>query len=233
LSDAQEPSTAVDREYWARILHDAWPHTVISEALSKATGLPIGTVLTWDAVKAAGADCSGLYRFADAIVAALQSSPHVADMARLRAALIEAGRNAGCLLSDDVSTDFLMHVPEEIRLKLAGAGRTAICDIAAERQRQISAEGWTPEHDDEHRDDLALARAAACYALAGTGGNGPFWITHLQTPQQVWPYRWEWKPKDRRANLVRAGALIVAEIERVDRATPGASDAALEESAGA
>jgi len=94
----------------------------------------------------------------------------------------------------------------------------AIADIAAERERQISAEGWTPEHDDEHRDDVALPRAAACYALAGTGASGPFWITHLQTPQQVWPYRWEWKPKDRRSNLVRAGALIVAEIERIDRA---------------
>ncbi len=93
-----------------------------------------------------------------------------------------------------------------------------VAAIATERQRQIEQEGWTPEHDDEHRDDLALPRAAACYALAGTGGNGPFWITHLQTPQQVWPYRWEWKPKDRRSNLVRAGALIAAEIDRLDRA---------------
>ena len=66
-----------DREYWARVLHDAWPHTVISEALSQVTGVPIGTVLTWDAVKQAGADCSGLYRYADAIVAALQSPPPV------------------------------------------------------------------------------------------------------------------------------------------------------------
>lgn len=91
-------------------------------------------------------------------------------------------------------------------------------DVKAERQRQIDAEGYVPEHDDEHDKDLALPRAAACYALAGTGGNGPFWITHLQVPQQVWPYRWEWKPKDRRSNLVRAAALLLAEIERVDRA---------------
>lgn len=33
----------------------------------------------------------------------------------------------------------------------------------------------------------------------------------------AWHSRW-WKPKDRRCNLVRAGALIVAEIERLDRA---------------
>jgi hypothetical protein len=91
----------------------------------------------------------------------------------------------------------------------------AFRDVGLERERQKSVLGWTPEHDDEHRDDLALPRAAACYALAGTGANGPFWITHLQVPQQVWPYRWEWKPKDRRANLVRAAALIIAEIERL------------------
>lgn len=93
----------------------------------------------------------------------------------------------------------------------------AIMDVAIERARQVSALGWTPEHDDCHDRDLALPRAAACYALAGTGANGPFWITRYQTPQQVWPYRWEWKPKDRRSNLVRAAALLIAEIERVDR----------------
>lgn len=97
---------------------------------------------------------------------------------------------------------------------------SVIDEIAAERRRQIEAEGWTPEHDDEHDRDHALPRAAACYAIAGTAaGNGPFWITHLQVPQQVWPYRWEWKPYDRRRNLVRAAALIVAEIERLDRAS--------------
>ena len=96
---------------------------------------------------------------------------------------------------------------------------TAISDIANERQRQIDLLGWTPEHDDMHDRDNALSRAAACYAVAGLGGSGPFWVTHLQVPQQIWPYRWEWKPKDRRTNLVRAAALIVAEIERLDRAT--------------
>ncbi|MCM0757438.1 hypothetical protein M7775_02505, partial [Sporomusa sphaeroides DSM 2875] len=36
--------------------------------------------------------------------------------------------------------------------------------IAAERQRQISQEGWTPEHDDQHANG-ELALAAACYAI--------------------------------------------------------------------
>lgn len=98
-------------------------------------------------------------------------------------------------------------------------GDGVIAEIAAERRRQVEQEGWTPAHDDHHGGDFALPRAAACYAIAGTAaGNGPFWITHLQTPQQVWPYRWEWKPKSRRENLIRASALLIAEIERVDRA---------------
>ncbi len=40
-----------------------------------------------------------------------------------------------------------------------------VAAIAAERRRQVEAEGWTPEHDDQHTRG-ELARAAACYALA-------------------------------------------------------------------
>lgn len=40
-------------------------------------------------------------------------------------------------------------------------------DVQAERRRQVEAEGWTPEHDDEHSHGQ-IARAAACYALAGS-----------------------------------------------------------------
>lgn len=85
-------------------------------------------------------------------------------------------------------------------------------DVLAERQRQISAEGWTPEHDDEHANG-EMAGAAACYALAG--------IQHWAREQAIasfWP--WEkawWKPTDPRRDMVKAGALILAEIERLDR----------------
>jgi hypothetical protein len=81
----------------------------------------------------------------------------------------------------------------------------AIEDIANERQRQIEAEGWTPEHDDQHSSG-ELADAAACYARG-------------KQMSAVWPWdeKW-WKPgPDRRRQLVKAGALIVAEIERLDR----------------
>lgn len=89
----------------------------------------------------------------------------------------------------------------------------AIEAIAAERQRQIEVEGWTPEHDDEH-DDGALANAAACYAVGDD-------LRRFDGPDGIWPWKasW-WKPADRRRNLVKAGALIVAEIERLDRLSP-------------
>lgn len=75
-------------------------------------------------------------------------------------------------------------------------------DVLEERRRQVSAEGWTPEHDDYWHDG-ELAQAAVCYAL----GNPDLW---------PWSLMW-WKPTDRRRNLVKAGALILAEIERLDR----------------
>ncbi len=82
-------------------------------------------------------------------------------------------------------------------------------DVLAERRRQISAEGWTPEHDDEH-DARQLAHAAACYAYPE--------LTCIESVN-TWPWAPEWfKVRDHRSNLVRAGALILAEIERIDRA---------------
>lgn len=93
-----------------------------------------------------------------------------------------------------------------------------IDEIRQERVRQIKEEGWTAEHDDEHRNG-EMASAAACYAIAGNTGLGPSDI-RLNCHEALWP--WEehwWKPRARRRNLVRAAALIVAEIERLDRAS--------------
>lgn len=91
-------------------------------------------------------------------------------------------------------------------------------EIAAERKRQIKEEGWTTKHDDTHdRGEMALA--AACYAASGSGREDG--VLQQSSWWSVWPWdlKW-WKPKDRRRDLVRAGALIVAEIERLDRAEP-------------
>lgn len=91
----------------------------------------------------------------------------------------------------------------------------ALDDVRAERRRQLEAEGWTPRHDDEHRDG-DLATAAACYAMAQDAS-----AKRVQPPGQ-WPWSGSWwKPKDRRRNLVRAAALLLAEIERMDRVGEG------------
>ena len=87
-------------------------------------------------------------------------------------------------------------------------------DVLAERERQQFVEGWTPEHDDKHPQD-ALAEAGACYAV------GYDHECRRNILGALWPWgdSW-WKPKDRRRDLVRAGALILAEIERLDRSAP-------------
>lgn len=76
--------------------------------------------------------------------------------------------------------------------------------IAAERKRQIENEGFTPAHDLRYnRGELLLA--GKCYA------NVP----------ALWPWSsaW-WKPSDDPVkNLVKAGALIAAEIDRLLRQT--------------
>lgn len=95
-----------------------------------------------------------------------------------------------------------------------GARDGVIAEIAAERRRQVEVEveGWTPEHDDSHRRG-EMALAAACYAAPKFVGFAGAAFGALPWP---WDRSW-WKPRDVRRNLVRAGALIVAEIERLDR----------------
>jgi hypothetical protein len=85
-------------------------------------------------------------------------------------------------------------------------------EIAAERRRQVTDEGFTVEADDKYIGG-ELAAAAACYALHDMcGGFFGRWIP------SIWPWKPEWlKPTTRRRNLVKAGALILAEIERLDR----------------
>ena len=85
-----------------------------------------------------------------------------------------------------------------------------IAAIAAERERQVSAEGWTAEHDDVEHCCGELATAAAVYAFgAPIKDRKGFYI---------WP--WSNEPKwshPRLRQLEIAAALIVAEIERLER----------------
>lgn len=89
--------------------------------------------------------------------------------------------------------------------------RRALAYIEEERQRQVAIERQSPVDDDRYTNG-ELCRAAATYALTAAGTNAP---------EGMWPWGpHSFKPKTRHADLVRAGALIVAELERLDRAAP-------------
>lgn len=126
-------------------------------------------------------------------------------------------RAAGCADSIpshwlDAMRDLALTAPPD-----AEALTHAARDVLAERQRQISVEGWTPEHDDEHEFGQ-MAYAASSYARhAGFSMETGKWMV-ARPREWPWSQKW-WKPsEDPRRNLIKAGALILAEIERLDRA---------------
>lgn len=87
--------------------------------------------------------------------------------------------------------------------------------IAAERERQKSVEGWTLQHDDDH-DNGEMRFAAECYMKACDYGAKT--STLPMFGRWPWAKAW-WKPSDDPIrNLVKAGALIAAEIDRLQRA---------------
>ena len=94
--------------------------------------------------------------------------------------------------------------------------------IAAERERQIAIEGWTPDHDDEH-DTGNLAASASAYLLMACEQVYPeqrrsFEAQKVYYRDHAWPLDEDfWKPADPIRNLVKAGALIAAEIDRLLR----------------
>lgn len=83
--------------------------------------------------------------------------------------------------------------------------KTGIELIAAERLRQIDEEGFNSDHDDDHSvSELAVAAAALITCDWKVG-------------RVSWPWDNGIKILDRKSNLVRAGALIAAEIDRLNR----------------
>lgn len=88
--------------------------------------------------------------------------------------------------------------------------------IAVERWRQVEKEGWTAAHDDEHTCQ-EMVRAAMAYASIGLMQSGDMHPKFAGF--SLWPWHWaHWKPSDDHIrNLVKAGALIAAEIDRLKR----------------
>ena len=142
---------------------------------------------------------------------------------------------------EPTGTSLLTAIQAEAMLEHILGGQAGL-DVLAERQRQIDPEGWTPEHDDQHTTG-ELAEAGACYAH--TAAMWAYVAQQEALPEEArdidleeipptnkwsapdgddesmdlrWPWdmKW-WKPCPGRRMLVKAGALILAEIERMDR----------------
>ena len=138
-------------------------------------------------------------RDADATIATLQ-----AQVAQLRAALEEI---AGCRGNFGSGIKLKERARVALDAKAGASMSKASDDVLAERERQKNVEGWTTEHDDAHKGG-EMSDAAASYASYG----------YSSSPPTLWPWdnKW-WKPKSHRRNCVKAAALLIAEIERLDR----------------
>jgi hypothetical protein len=96
--------------------------------------------------------------------------------------------------------------------------------IADERKRQVEEEGYTPEHDQGHSEG-ELGVAGACYALDLAIGPDDEVASSFQShcaeaSDQCWPWDPKWwnpTPSDPVRQLAKAGALIAAEIDRLQK----------------
>lgn len=111
-------------------------------------------------------------------------------------------------------------VEQDVARAAADAGRpvwleaiTGSALITAERARQHTEEGYRGEHDAQHASDLAWA--AWCY-IDVVAGNAESGAPLDGPPPKFWPWDAEsWKPGPTPLRmLVKAGALIAAEIDR-------------------
>lgn len=107
------------------------------------------------------------------------------------------------------------------------AGDQVLREVFTERERQIVHEGFDASHDDDHGDGQ-LCRAAMGYCQSASTSLSDTSVL-AKKPPAYWPWlpTW-WKPKTPRRDLIRAAALIVAEIERLDRLAATDSSRGLE-----
>jgi hypothetical protein len=124
---------------------------------------------------------------------------------------------------------FFRRLFEWLRIRKAPPAFLYIAEeLAAERTRQITGEGYGLAHDDQHTDG-ELAAAAAAYCLAAVDLDGAIMAadpsaaavrgTSVAAIRGAWPFDLDaLKPESRRRCLVKAGALAIAEIGRLDRA---------------
>lgn len=126
--------------------------------------------------------------------------------------------------SKDISTSLRMKLHSHLHDTIFHRRGRGSDLIAIERERQQDHYQWSSEWDDKLHKDGELAQLAACYAMpenirnqyqsldAKTGKWWPRWY-----PQKWSLDSWKPSPDDRIKELVKAGALIAAEIDRLIR----------------
>lgn len=102
--------------------------------------------------------------------------------------------------------------------------KTGIELIAAERQRQIEVEGYSAQHDSQHKA-TELIYAALAYTEAARVGVANSESNLDYSPELVmmykadmgrnYPFGWDFKPSTDIRDLTKAGALIAAAIDRL------------------
>lgn len=148
-------------------------------------------------------ECDAL---ASAAVLLIDSMCEGWSLGHLREDLAEEG-----IAGPDYS-DFLIRAMERRAADRVEASRELIRDraleaVRAERERQITVEGYSAEHDDRHVDG-SIGASAAAFLMFGV------------VPETLIALKWEGiEPgkHERRRRLVIGAALALAEIERIDR----------------
>ncbi|MDE2106927.1 MAG: hypothetical protein KGL39_57465, partial [Patescibacteria group bacterium] len=207
LAEAKE-SIAYNRDYEGERHELAAELAEAKQALAEATA-ELKTFQSAIRISFNGPVGTPEYRLACGMLEAIAKSPDpltAAEFAELGDVL------------DAEAADHPAGIAEKVKVKKGGADVPAgQLLIALERKRQIDQEGWDAGHDDE-QDEGQIARAAACYAA-----GQPIYLQGASRYFEAWPWDVKWdkrKQHTRLRQLVIAGALCAAEIDRLLRRSP-------------
>lgn len=219
-------------------LHDMSPELIADEVYRQVSGL----TAAHDKPKTVWCGSGGLYQsrmaavtngeqlIAPAVVLGIQhSNDSTAESINLH--LLQIAERSCSLLEDwvqlaGVRDENLTDQIKETRRLLETHRPTwsvGVRDLLTERRRQVQEEGYTLERDDKYTEGQ-LASAASSYAFwadpRGGSLDGHLDYINAKTPA-CWPWGPEqWKPANQRLMLIKAGALILAELDRLDRLVP-------------